>query len=201
MRRRHQLPVGQGENQPRTCIVTFASVWMYTSSLPALLSGESSSIMRHWWQMSGRYSAAFLLFFFRMCAWSSLFSSWKLWPAFTVSKLARSSTTMSRCAVSFSRPLAGRGATVAIGCLLAWSFLSFLLCTMESKEAAFITHTRTRPAGEGEKGQERRHVCSTTNKRWFVRVNDTRVTHTSHELVARRLDWNDRSTGKSLRLL
>ncbi len=114
MRRRHQLPVGQGENQPRTCIVTFASVWMYTSSLPALLSGESSSIMRHWWQMSGRYSAAFLLFFFRMCAWSSLFSSWKLWPAFTVSRLARSSTTIRRCAVSFSRPLAGRGAVVAM---------------------------------------------------------------------------------------
>jgi hypothetical protein len=114
MRRRQQLPDGRGEIQPRTCIVTFASVWMYTSSLPALLSGESSSIMRHWWQMSGRYSAAFLLFFFRMCAWSSLFSSWKLWPALTVSRLARSSTTIRRCAVSFSRPLAGRGAVVAM---------------------------------------------------------------------------------------
>ncbi len=44
--------------QPPTCIVTLASVWMYTSSFPALLSGESSSIMRHWWQMSGLYLRA-----------------------------------------------------------------------------------------------------------------------------------------------
>lgn len=61
-------------------------VWTYTRSLPALFSGESNNVSKHyesalnydetWWVISGRISVASRPCFFNKWLWSSQFNSW-----------------------------------------------------------------------------------------------------------------------------
>lgn len=54
-----------------TSMSTPFAVWMYTWRRPALFSGESSSVRRHWWVISGRASAISRPVLARMPWWSS----------------------------------------------------------------------------------------------------------------------------------
>lgn len=109
----------------RTCgltsIKTPLDVWIYTWRRPALLSGESRSVSRHWCVMSGRASAMSRPIFASTFWWSSQFRRAYFSPAsllpracvalpldtLYVSRHACSSTTMSRGVDSFSAVVLG----------------------------------------------------------------------------------------------
>lgn len=65
-----------------TSIRTFFSVCMYTCSIPARLRGLSRSIIRLWWEISGRALEISLPCFTSWLLWSSLFISSNFFPIY-----------------------------------------------------------------------------------------------------------------------
>ena len=63
-----------------TSINTFFAVWMYTCKSPARLRGESRSMSKHWWVISGLHEDGSRLCFFKNPMWSSQLRSSKSRP-------------------------------------------------------------------------------------------------------------------------